>query len=149
MEDSEDFLVWLRDEPTASPASDSPSTRLSVPATAVYRTWARGFGARLTTAQATSLAADPAVLDVVPDEPGRPAPYRRTTSSDRVADSYLVMLLPGTDPTTVVSELGVEPTGLYRISFSGFAARLTDRQLHRVRHSPLVTWVMDDITAGP
>jgi hypothetical protein len=146
-----DYLVWL--EHPAALGRLTPNhgvlDRMNLPSDAVYRTWEYGFGARLTTSQVAALHDDPDVLDVQPDAPGRPAPYRRTASANRVTGSYLVMMEPDSDPAATAFRAGVDPTGLYRVSLKGFGATMTDRELDIVRHSPGVTWVMDDILVSP
>lgn len=145
-----DTLVWLHGQrgPEGPPAVAVVRARLRIPPDAVYRVWPRGFGARLTPAQAAALRVDSDVFDVQDDGPGHPAPYRRTESPARVEGSYFVMLEAGSDPAATASRLGVEPTGLYRISFTGFAATMTDQQLDHVRRDRDVTWIVDDGLAG-
>ncbi|MEU4715642.1 hypothetical protein AB0F73_18555 [Micromonospora purpureochromogenes] len=146
-----DFLVWLafQSGPRRPPAHQAILDELQVSATAVYRTWERGFGAELTATQVVAARAHPAADLITPDEPGRPAPYQPNDVPERVSGSYIVMMEPGTDPAGTAERAGVTLRGLFRFSFTGFAGIMTAEQLEIVRRAPGVTVVLDDITVGP
>ncbi|MET8835131.1 hypothetical protein ABZV78_14615 [Micromonospora sp. NPDC004540] len=146
-----DFMVWLKPQtgPRRPPEHQAILKELQVSATAVYRTWERGFGAELDPTQVAAAGAHAAVELITPDEPGRPAPYRPTTGPERVPDSYIVMMEHGTDPAGTAERAGVTLRGLYRFSFTGFAAVMTAEQLEVVRRASGVTVVLDVITVGP
>lgn len=146
-----DTLIWIRSArgPDRPASQDEIRDRLSIPATAVYRTWYVGLGASLTPTQITAARQDPDVMIVEPDEPGRPAPHRPTTATNRIPDSYIVTMREGSDPARTAADLGLRPTGRYRRSFTGFAAKMTADQLRAVRHHPDVTWVVNNLLHGP
>lgn len=148
--ETSDVLVWVdrRDGPRPSDVVDEVLRRLGVPEADVYRTWRGGFGARLDPAAAAALVADPDVVRVVGDEPGRPSPYWPNTSPKRVPGSYLVMMRTRADAVALTRRLGLPPTTLYRLVLIGFAAVLTDAQRELVRRSPGVDVVIDNAVHG-
>ncbi|NBE82010.1 hypothetical protein [Micromonospora rubida] len=152
MEEPMDHLVWVDSEPGPRRMVyfNELWPRIGIRPDDVYRTWGAGFGARLTTAQLDALRAETLVRKIEADTPTRPAPYRRSTSADRVPGSYIVQMRPGgADPEAAARQVGVAPTGLFRTAYFGFAANMTDAQLDVVRQNPDVIWVMDDILVGP
>ncbi|MEU1536953.1 S8 family serine peptidase [Actinacidiphila glaucinigra] len=61
-----------------------------------------------------------------------------------IPDQYIVTLVHGTAPHTVLDGLGVRPLFTYRHALAGFAARLTPAQVQRVRAAPGVDEVEQD-----
>ncbi|BCL16712.1 protease inhibitor I9 family protein [Micromonospora sagamiensis] len=145
-----DFLVWVQQNggPRRSDLVDEVRSRLGIAVADVYRTWADGFGVHIAPERAAGLTEDAEVRRVVADEPGRPAPYWPSTAPNVVAGSYLVWMAEGSDPVGLTRQLDIRPTGLFRISFTGFSANLTDEQRELVRRSPGVRVVLDNAVHG-
>ncbi|MEU8238227.1 protease inhibitor I9 family protein [Actinoplanes missouriensis] len=145
-----DTLIWIRRAkgPCQPATMDEIRDRLGIDAGAVYRVWNVGFGATLSAAQVEAARQDPDIRVVDADEPGRPAPYRPTTSPNRIPDAYIVKMREGADAAGTASALGLRPTALYRTIFTGFAATMTAEQLRAVRHHPDVTWVVNSLMSG-
>ncbi|WP_433348363.1 hypothetical protein [Micromonospora sp. CA-111912] len=146
MDEPLDHLIWVDSEPEPGQMAffDELWSRIGIRPHDVYRTWDAGFGARLTTAQLDALRAEALVWDIEADVPTRPAPYRRSTSTERIPGSYLVEVRPGADPEAVAREVGVAPIAIFTAALLGFGANMTDAQLDVVRHNPDVSWVTDD-----
>ncbi|MER5703105.1 hypothetical protein ABT023_14345 [Micromonospora sp. NPDC002296] len=152
MDEPMDHLVWVNSEPgpRRKISFDELWPRIGIHPHDVYRTWDAGFGARLTTTQLDALRAEARVWDIEADVPTRPAPYRRSTSADRVPGSYIVQMRPEADPAAAARQVGVAPTSIWRTAYFGFAANMTDVELDMVRQNPDVIWVGDDIlVVGP
>ncbi|MFD3945033.1 S8 family peptidase [Streptomyces sp. NPDC058579] len=74
------------------------------------------------------------------------APLHRIAGA--LADRYIVTVKKGTDPDTVLRTVGVTPQFVYRTALNGFAARLDEQQLRRVRAQAAVEAVETDAAAG-
>ncbi|MEU8425493.1 protease inhibitor I9 family protein [Micromonospora sp. NPDC048835] len=109
----------------------------------VYRSWDDGFGAVLSGEQVDAVRDIPGVGPVEQDTEGRPAPYARMTSGDRIDGSYFVDVTPGTDPTVVAARLGLTPSYVF-VAMPGFSADMTEVQLDSARRDPEVTYVEDN-----
>jgi hypothetical protein len=147
-EQPSDFMVWIEPRPyrPMEPPFDEVRARAGIPGDAVYREWAGGFGARLTTDQVEAARRHPDVGAVELDEPGRPAPYRRRSLPDRVPGSYFVVIEDGADPEAVARRSGIVPKRFFT-TFHGFSAEMTDEELDVVRRTPGVYFIYDNIRA--
>ncbi|MFI8184650.1 S8 family peptidase [Actinacidiphila glaucinigra] len=76
-----------------------------------------------------------------PEPPGAPL---RMAAQGGITGQYLVMLRPGTDPGTVLRSVEARPMFTYTSALVGFAARLTDGQVTRLRAVPGVEAVEQD-----
>ena len=61
---------------------------------------------------------------------------------------YVVTVAPGHGPRATAISVGARPTFVYRAALNGFAARLTPRQLGRLRRNPDVTGIELDRAVG-
>ncbi|MDX3071788.1 S8 family peptidase [Streptomyces sp. MI02-7b] len=91
----------------------------------------------------TAVLAAPAGTSGAAAPPPVPAPLRMA-SEGGIAGQYLVTLAAGTDPRSVVREVGAAPMFTFTSALLGFAARLTDRQVSELRTVPGVRAVEQD-----
>ncbi|MGW3245091.1 S8 family peptidase [Streptomyces sp. NPDC001070] len=82
-----------------------------------------------------------------PEPPGAPL---RMAAQGGIAGQYLVVLRAGTDPGSVLRSVAAEPMFTFTSALVGFAARLTDGQVSRLRTEPGVDAVEQDaVVAAP
>ncbi|MEU4094752.1 S8 family peptidase [Streptomyces sp. NPDC026673] len=82
-----------------------------------------------------------------PEPPGAPL---RMAAQGGITGQYVVMLRQGTDPGSVLRTVAAQPMFTYTSALVGFAARLTDGQVSRLRAEPGVEAVEQDaVVAAP
>ncbi|HYR08053.1 MAG TPA: S8 family peptidase [Longimicrobium sp.] len=73
-----------------------------------------------------------------------PAGAPLLTSSQGIADQYIVVLNEGANPRSVAAVAGVSPKYVYTTAVNGFAAGLNQGQLKALQHNPNVAYIEQD-----
>jgi subtilisin family serine protease len=83
----------------------------------------------------------------VPEAPAlsqQVAPLLQSRAKERVPGQFIVVLQDYADGTTVSAAHAVSPRHVYASTIKGFAARLSDDQVERLRRDPMVKYIEPD-----
>ena len=72
------------------------------------------------------------------------APLLAAAPGKAIEGSYVVVLKPGADPTSVAAVAGVRPKHVYTAALNGFSGTLNQGQLNALQHNPNVAYVEQD-----